>query len=567
MSEITRNISLNIYEPESTLKIYKDVKKKSIITKIIKNPDIMPDKKRIKEKFKKINENSNHLNEYNIFRRPGEKIFLQMKKKGNGQDEQKDDIIKKASKTDKTLKRHKNKKFLINRKQLEKINKKIPNNLYDYLHPYEYRYNLKKNNLLKNFLEMQISKIKDDKKEKNKEIKILKLGEDETNQNYNIIKYKSTNLILPLKNNLKTTSNKKSSIISKSLKTCKTMNNEIYNKGDTHKINKDDKIIRLKTSNEGRDYYYSDEDSSSLSFTEKINNNEKIFETNIKKKLYINGNEIDSYKNLLYFNTVSSKNINSKKDPSTQRSASTVRYNQKVFNRNNNIFTPYEDLKKLVFHSDCERTKRSLKKNYNFFHNTRNNNQNNISNRNSINRTQKIKINKEITQLNSALNEIKFYIISDKIDREKLTEKIDQLEKKMNYREDKVMIIKDILFEKLNNSDNQNDYINHAVNKNQYVNKLITSYGNTNEKKCEGLLDRKFMGGLKKLNNFGIKDAMIRNVIGENNYFIKHSINKIEEIRISKNRKNLGENTKKIKQLVKIIYNKKKNISEGYKAN
>ena len=565
MSEITRNISLNIYEPESTLKIYKDVKKKSIITKIIKNPDIMPDKKRIKEKFKKINENSNHLNEYNIFRRPGEKIFLQMKNKDNGQDEQKDDIIKEASKTDKTLKRHKNKKFLINRKQLEKINKKIPNNLYDYLHPYEYRYNLKKNNLLKNFLEMQISKIKDDKKEKNKEIKILKLGEDETNQNYNIIKYKSTNLILPLKNNLKTTSNKKSSIISKSLKTCKTMNNEIYNKGDTHKINKDDKIIRLKTSNEGRDYYYSDEDSSSLSFTEKINNNEKIFETNIKKKLYINGNEIDSYKNLLYFNTVSSKNINSKKDPSTQRSASTLRYNQKVFNRNNNIFTPYEDLKKLVFHSDCERTKRSLKNNYNFFQNTRNNNQNNISYRNSINRNQKIKINKEITQLNSALNEIKFYIISDKIDREKLTEKIDQLEKKMNYREDKVMIIKDILFEKLNNSDNQNDYINHAVNKNQYVNKLITSYGNTNEKKCEGLLDRKFMGGLKKLNNFGIKDAMIRNVIGENNYFIKHSINKIEEIGISKNRKNLSENTKKIKQLVKIIYNKKRNISEGYK--
>ena len=75
------------------------------------------------------------------------------------------------------------------------------------------------------------------------------------------------------------------------------------------------------------------------------------------------------------------------------------------------------------------------------------------------------------------------------------------------------------------------------------------------------------MGGLKKLNNFGIRDAMIRNVIGENNYFIKHSINKIEEIQIRKNRKNLGENTKKIKHLVKYIYNKKRNISEGYKDN
>ena len=398
MSEITRNITLNIYEPESSLKMYKNMKKKSIITKIIKNPDIMPDKKRIKEKFTKINQNSNHLNDYNIFFRPGEKIFLQMKKNGHGQDEQKDDIIKKASKIDKSFKGHKNKKFLINRKQLEKINKNIPNNLYDYLHPYEYRYNLKKNNLLKNFLEMQINKIKDDKKENNKEIKILNLEEDDTNQNYNIINYKSSNLILPLKNYLKTTSNKKPSIISKSLKISKTMNNEIYIKGDNknnnNKINKDDKIIRLKTSKERDDYYYSDEDSSSLSFTEKINNNEKIFETNIKKKLYINGDEIDNYKNLLNFNTVSSKITNSKKDPSTQRSANTVRYNQKVFNRNNNIFTPYEDLKKLVLHSDCERTKRSLKKNYNLFQYTRNNNQNCISNRNSKKKNKKIKLNK-----------------------------------------------------------------------------------------------------------------------------------------------------------------------------
>ena len=89
--------------------------------------------------------------------------------------------------------------------------------------------------------------------------------------------------------------------------------------------------------------------------------------------------------------------------------------------------TPYEDLKKLVFHSDCERSKRRLKKNENFFQYT---------GKNSTNKNKKIKINKEIGQLNNALNEIKFYIISDKIDREKLTEKIDELEKKMNYREE-----------------------------------------------------------------------------------------------------------------------------------
>ena len=62
-----------------------------------------------------------------------------------------------------------------------------------------------------------------------------------------------------------------------------------------------------------------------------------------------------------------------------------------------------------------------------------------------------------------------------------------------------------------------------------------------------------------------MKDAMIRNVIGENNYFIKYRINRIEEGEISKNRKNLGDNMKHIKQMVKYIYNKKMHIGEGNK--
>ena len=133
----------------------------------------------------------------------------------------------------------------------------------------------------------------------------------------------------------------------------------------------------------------------------------------------------------------------------------------------------------------------------------------------------------------------------------------------MNNREDNIMIVKDILFEKLNNSDNQNDYINFATNKNQYVNKLISSYVNVNEKKADGLLNKKFMGGLKKLNDFGMQDAHIRSIIGENNYIIKHRINKIEEVEISKDRKNLGENMKKIKLMAKIIHNKKKYMGKG----
>ena len=154
-------------------------------------------------------------------------------------------------------------------------------------------------------------------------------------------------------------------------------------------------------------------------------------------------------------------------------------------------------------------------------------------------------------------------MITDKIDREKYKEKLEGLEKKMNYREDRTMIVKDILFEKLNNSDNQNDYINYAVNKNQYVNKLISSYVNFNEKKADGLLNKKFVGGLKKLNDFGMKDAMIRNVIGENNYSIKLRINKIEEREISKDRKYLGENMKRIKEMAKNISIRQKHMGEG----
>jgi hypothetical protein len=297
---------------------------------------------------------------------------------------------------------------------------------------------------------------------------------------------------------------------------------------------------------------YSDEYSSSISFTEKINDSKLNTETNFKKRLFINGNEISNFNKLLYYNTLSTKNLRS--SYLMRPKIKIVRYNQKVFNRNNNILIPYEEIKKIVFNSDSEKPEQKWKKYKDFFKFS--------DNAQIYDKKQKEKIIKDVGELNEALNELKFYIISDKIDREKYKKKLEELEKKMNYREDKVMIMKDILFEKFNNSDNQNDYISHAVNKNQYVNKLISSYVNYNEKKSDGLLDKKFMGGLKKLNDFGMQDAIIRSVIGESNYLIKHSINKIEEAEICKDRKNLGDNTKIIKEMIKIIYNKKKNMGQ-----
>lgn len=410
--------------------------------------------------------------------------------------------------------------------------------------------------------------LEEKKKTKNKEVKILKLTDDlEFNNDFKLTRYKSNNLV-PLRTNLKSASNDKF-FLSKSTKYNKTLssninilkemlsiNNNINIKNKSKNKIKEKKIKKLKS----KQIYenISDDYSSNESFTENINNSKLHTETNFKKRLFINGNEICSFNKFLYYNTLSSKNLKTKKSYLTKPKIKMIPYNQKIFNRNNAILVPYDEMKKLVFNSDESNSQKKWKNYKNIFGFTKN-----IDKIYDTNK--KAKIIKDVEDLHGSLNELKFYIISDKIDREKYNHKLDELEKKMNYREDKMMIVKDILFEKLNNSENQNDYINHAVNKNQYVNKLISSYVNFNEKKSEGLLDKKFMGGLKKLNVFGMQDAIIRNVIGENNYVMKHSINKIEEVEIAKDRKNIGDNMKRIKQMIKIINKKKKNLGQENK--
>jgi hypothetical protein len=159
---------------------------------------------------------------------------------------------------------------------------------------------------------------------------------------------------------------------------------------------------------------------------------------------------------------------------------------------------------------------------------------------------------------------MKFYVLSNKIDREKFNKKFIELLNKINFKEDKFFIIKDILFEKMNNTDNQDEYINQIINRPQFVNKLISSYDNTNEKKYGKIMDKKFLIGLKKLKEFDSKDSAIIKDIVENNYNAKQHINKFEEIKIRKNRQKLEEKTKEVKKLVERIYNKKMVINRMY---
>ena len=432
MTEIVNNISLNIYEPESILKFYKNPKKKSIITKIIKNPEIPPAKKQIKIKYDDINESSIHLNEYNIFRPPGLKMFKRMRREENN-------LTKKTNINDnknvKILKKNQNQNLIINRKYLEKLNKNIPNNLYDYLHPYEYTYYSKKFGLSK-----ILSEIK--KPHKKNQFKFIKLTDEELITS-KLTKYRSSNLFFPLKSG----SNKKLFLTARNLKNYKTTRNDINTFKNTmpnNNIKNKTPKIKLKKNEEYYDYY-SDDYSSSVSFTSKINNDKLNTQTNFKKRLFINGNEITNFNKLLYFNTLSTtKNINNKKKVSKPKRKSFIKYNQKVFNRNNKIITPIEEMKKLIFKSDNEKSDKKLKQSHNFINYMQNIP---ILNYNkNITKDKKERFRNGIIQLNKNLNENKFYMISDKIDREKYKEKLEELEKKMNYREDKTMISKDILF-------------------------------------------------------------------------------------------------------------------------
>ena len=81
------------------------------------------------------------------------------------------------------------------------------------------------------------------------------------------------------------------------------------------------------------------------------------------------------------------------------------------------------------------------------------------------------------------------------------------------------------------------------------------------------MFDKKFLEGLKSLKDFGKEDATIRSIIGKNNYVIKRYIHKIEDSRMNTQRKNLWDNSKTIRELVKKINKKRKILNEGKKEN
>ena len=177
------------------------------------------------------------------------------------------------------------------------------------------------------------------------------------------------------------------------------------------------------------------------------------------------------------------------------------------------------------------------------------------------------KILKKIIEFNDDLNAFKYFAINDLVGEEKdLHKKINDIENKLLNEHEK-LIIKNIIYEKLDKTQKEN--LDDSANNEKSLNVLISNADKAKTKKFQGFVEKRFNEELKKLEKFNNQDNLLNNMVNEQNtyYISKQNNNKIQEEKIKKDRKNLLKNTKKIRKLAEVIYNKKMNIGNIYKYN
>ena len=223
-----------------------------------------------------------------------------------------------------------------------------------------------------------------------------------------------------------------------------------------------------------------------------------------------------------------------------------IKYNEKVFNRNNQVLIPSDQLKrKLTASSDIHDTitLKSLLNSISISKATINN-----KSKNFITKSKNEKILKKIINLNNELYGFKYYLITELINKEKnIGDKIIDIENKLNPHNKKKLFIKDILYEKLDN--NKKESINNSSNKDQSLNELINNFEKNKTRKVAGFLEKKFIGEIRKMNNLNIKDLKMNSIFEtkKNYYNWKQNIIQMEEEKMKQKRKNLSNNIKKMK--------------------
>ena len=298
----------------------------------------------------------------------------------------------------------------------------------------------------------------------------------------------------------------------------------------------------------------SDDEDSSNSYNEIRKNTEY----NLRKKVIINGRETSDYERFCY-DTLNAKLLKKDEEGKKKELNIKIKYNEEVFNRNNQILIPGEQLKKQLTLSsdDTSRTLRTLITSLNSSKYIVNDYYNSKY-KNIITKSKNEKIMKKILNLNGELNAFKYHLITGLIKTDKnIGKKIDNIENILSNGHKK-LVIKNIIYEKLNNKQKEN--IDDTNNKNKSLNALISSFDEANNKKFFGFVERKFVGELKKMKKMNIKDSIMSSVFDqhENYYIWKQNVNKLEEEKIRKDRKNLSESTQKIRNIAESIYNKKR---------
>ena len=291
------------------------------------------------------------------------------------------------------------------------------------------------------------------------------------------------------------------------------------------------------------------------------NENRKKSGFNKRKKIILNGRETSNYEKFCY-DEINAKLMKREEEKKKKKINIKIKYNEKVFSRNNQILLPFEELKKKLAISSEENSKtlKSLINSISISKTINSKYSNNNKHRNFITKSKNETILSKIINLNDELNEFKYFLVADLINKEKdLDKKIIGIENKLNQNGNKKLVIKNIIYEKLNN--NQKESINNSENKDKSLNELISSFDNIKTKKFPGFLEKKFIVELKKMNNMNIKDSILTNILDsqESYYTWKQNIINKEEEKIKIDRKNLSKNTKKIKNLTEIIYKKKRN--------
>lgn len=321
----------------------------------------------------------------------------------------------------------------------------------------------------------------------------------------------------------------------------------------------------FKTFNKKHEKIYENESDESSDKYEEDKRNSLFYK---RKKLIINGRETSDYERFWY-NTLNAKLSKEKKERNKKRQNIKIKYNEKVFSRNNQILLPNDLLKKHLTNSTEKNNSKKLKNLLNSLSNSKitihNFNNSNFNENKHLKKTNNEKILKKIIDLNNELHEFKYFAIADLINKEiNLDKKINEIENKLT-NDHKKLIIKNIIFEKLDKA--QEESINNEENNEESINLLISNADKIKNKKNYGFVEKRFTEELKKLEKLKKQDTLLNKFINEhNNYYIwKQNNIKTQEEKIKTVRKKLSKSTKKIMKLADIIYNKKTYIWNTYK--